>query len=154
MSLPNRTDLRNALVSDLKTLSYKVAGPLDLHGDPTTITLTPLADETGSVAHVFGYLNEKPNGITPFACVDAGAIQYNTTGSDERLTPIMVVIGFWAARGAADEHEVVLDNLALALALLLREKYMAKFASPSTTDYEVIKGTPYKFELHFVEFEL
>jgi len=144
-SLPNRTTLRNSLVTNLKAISWVVAGP---------VTVTPLADIAGS-ARVFGFWKKDPGGISPFACVDSGNIQYSTSGSTGLLTPMTMVIGFWARRESTDSHDVLLDNLILAFTeQVLRVKYNARFSSPSVSDFEILDGIPYKFELHFVEFEM
>ena len=143
-ALPNRTTLRNDLVTNLKTISWVVTGP---------VTVTPLADESG-ITKVFGYWNKNPGGISPFACVDSGSIYYSTSGSSELLTPMVLIIGFWAKRGETDEHDVMLDNLALGLVNILRNKYNATFKSPSISDYEILNGVPHKFELHFVQFDV
>jgi hypothetical protein len=65
---------------------------------------------------------------------------------------MLLVIGFWCRRGDADEHDAMLDELALALALMLRAKHQAKFTTRSVSEFEVMDGVDYKFELHFVEF--
>ncbi len=143
LPLPNRTDLSTSVIADLKLISYVSGG----------ITVTPLADVDG-VEHVFDYWKKDPNGISPYACVDSGNIRYSTDGADSLLTPMTLVIGFWARRYSGNEHNVMLDNLILGLVTFLRKKYNAKFASPSVSDYETIDGIPYKFELHFVKFDV
>jgi len=144
MVLPNRTSLRTGLVTKLKALSWTIAGPA---------TLTPLADVSG-IPKVFGYWKKNPGGLSPFACVDSGTVQYSTTGNIGLLTPITMVIGFWAKRGESDEHDVMLDNLILTFTNVLRSSYNARFVSSSISDYEILDGVPYKFELHFVEFSM
>ena len=88
-TLPNRTTLRNSLVADLKALSWVITGP---------VTVTPLADVAG-VPKVFSYWKKNPGGISPFACIDSGNVQYSTTGNIGLLTPMVMVVGFWARRG-------------------------------------------------------
>jgi hypothetical protein len=138
--LPDRAALRTALTEDLKLL---VVG-----------SDTPLATEVGvgGAEHAFAYMKKDPSGVSPFACVDSGSIRYDLVGSDELQTPIILIVGFWARRSDDDSHDDMLDGLALALAKMLRAKYIARIPSRSVTDFEVLDGIPYKFELHFVEF--
>ena len=98
------------------------------------------------------YILKDANGFSPYACIDSGDIAYELIGSDELQTPMVLVIGFWARRGATDEHDVMLDDLAWALATMLRAKYTARTATKSVTDFEELDGVSYKFELHFIEF--
>jgi hypothetical protein len=138
MTLKSRKTVRDAIVTDLKAVT--LAG------------VAVLATEAGGQAHVFDHLEKEPGGISPFACVDGGSVLYDLSGDDSNPTAYGLIVGFWVRRDLGEAaSEDVLDDLALELAKLLRKSYNAKFSTPSVSDYEVIDGLPYKFELHFVE---
>ncbi len=143
MSYPNRAVLRASLETDLKSMVITDGTkPLDTEAPPA------------NVVHVFRYLKKDPQGISPFACIDSGNVQYDVVRSDAIPTSMVIIIGFWVRRGNADEHDTMLDNLAQALATMLKAKYSSQFVSKSITDYEEMDGISYKFELHFVEFSI
>jgi len=139
MGFPNRKAIRISLTADLKTMPVGQSGAL------------VLAD-SGGQEHAFPYLRKKVNGISPFACIESGSLDYGTELNYGVPTMFVIIIGFWARRSDEGTTEEMLDDLAQALAEMVYSKYNAKFVSPSVTDYEVLDGIQYKFELHFVGF--
>lgn len=113
-------------------------------------TITLLADDADTTAHVVGYFEPNPRGISPFACVDSAGMKYDL-GSDETITPARFVIGVWVKRTNAATAEDQLNDLALSIANVLRLNYLAKYTAEPQSDFEEIEGVQYKFELYFVE---
>jgi hypothetical protein len=135
MAFTNRETVRDALVTTLKAI-------------------TLLANETDGTVHVTGYWMKAPKGINPFCCVDSGSVLYPVEMDEGNQTHFGFVVGFWVRRdSSAATAEDQLDSLALSLATSLQSSYNARFISKSVTDYEVVDGIPYKFELHFIEID-
>lgn len=134
MAYQNQKTLRAALVTALKTI------PL-------------LADDLDGTAHVVPYFEPDPQGISPFACVDSAGMLYSLPGDVTKPTPARFVIGVWVKRTDPAAAEDQLNDLALAIAGVLEDNYLAKFTDFPQSDFEIIAGEQYKFELHFVEIE-
>lgn len=141
MSLPNRKDVRDSLVANLKT-------------DIIISTNAVLSDDSDGFAHARDYFPKDLDGRSPIAGVDGLWSQYDLSGDDSAETAFGLVVGFWArSMENRANAEDMLDNLAQQLATLLRAKYNARFSQPSVTDFEVVDGVEYKFELHYVEID-
>lgn len=132
------------MVSSRKTVRDKLVTSLK--------SIPELADEAVTGApHVFGFLAKTFNGMSPCACVDTLGVQYDTIGDESDLSRFRFIVGFWVNRESASEAEDMLDKLALEFSAKIRNDYYGQFFQQSTTDYETLDGTPYKFELHFLE---
>jgi hypothetical protein len=113
-----------------------------------------LADDVDGTAHVVGYFEPDPRGISPFVCVDSAGALYSPPDDGGLQTPMRFVVGVWVRRDidpATAEDQ--LNDLALEIANVLRDDFNARFTDFPTSDFEMIEGVPYKFELHFVELD-
>lgn len=139
MTLPNRKDVRDSLVANFKT-DILVSGN------------AVLSDDGDGFAHARDHFPKDLGGRSPIAGVDGASVQYDLVGDETAETPFGLIVGFWArSMESRTDAEDMLDTLAQQLATLLRAKYNANFSQPSITDFEVVDGIEYKFELHYVE---
>jgi len=132
MTVANRETLRDGIVTDMKTL-------------------TGLADDAGSVAHVFGGLPQTFDGLSPCCTVENGGWRPDLAGDIYDPTPVRFIIGFWQRIDARASAEDALDLFAIELFNKLRSKYNARFYDTTMPFYELMDGIDYRGEYHFVE---
>ena len=112
------------------------------------------------VQEVVPHLPRALKGKSPICSVESGGWQ-PSLNVEEMPTKVRVIIGFWVRRSAdpgstvptAAQAEDMIDDLALALVNLLEGSYNSSFYRPLTLDYEVIDGTEYRIEFHYVEID-
>lgn len=118
------------------------------------ITLLANDPAPANTAHVVGYFEPNPQGISPFVCVDSAGAMYDLPDDGGLLTPFRFVIGLWVRRDIGEAAaEDQLNDLALEIALVLRDTFNARYTAYPTSDFEIIDGIPYKFELYYVELD-
>jgi hypothetical protein len=140
MSLPNRKTLRSALKTDL---GGTLTGGTIWSGGVTMLQ-----------GQVYDYYPKDPGGISPYAVIDSGTASYSLDGDEGTPTQFGIAVTFFARRDSADGADDILDDLALDLANICRSNYNARFLGPSQSDFELVAGVDYKFEVHFIEFDV